>query len=109
MDANILNYITGSTLAYPTVVSANTTLVAANKVVSVTGASAITITLDKCYGYSLSTPFQINSNSTASVTVQAPSGFTLLGGSQTIAAGGRAKFAANIVSDTASGCQWLPI
>ena len=101
---NVINYLSGSTAAAPTLVSAATyQLQPADAYTSVNPSGPSTaITLPSCIGYSPTTPFVItNASSTASVTVTPP-----LGQAISIPNRSTLTFTSNPLPPTTAGCTW---
>ena len=108
--SNVVNYLTGSTAASPTVVTAAAyTLAPADRFLVAQGASAQTITLPDCYGWSATTPFTLTHAGTGGATVVPSAGFTLNGGTVGVAVppATTLEVYAGLLSATTSGCGWF--
>ena len=108
--SNVVNYLTGSTPASPTVVTAPAyTIAPADHFLSAQGTGSQQLSLPSCYGWSITTPFTItNANTAGTLTLAPTGGFTLDGGSTpiSIASGTTLQVYADILSPTTSGCAW---
>jgi hypothetical protein len=109
---NVVNYLTGSTAASPTLVSAATYQLRSSDAytsISPSGASTA-ITLPSCIGFSATTPFTIsNVSSTAAVTVAPSAGQTLNGAISAVAIPNRASlsFRSEPLDPSVGGCTWI--
>ena len=101
---NIINYLSGSTMAAPTVVSSPTYQVqAADAFISVIPSGpGSALTLPSCIAFSTTTPFVItNASSSTSVTVSAPQGQAI-----SIPIHVSLTFTSTPLSPTTAGCIW---
>jgi hypothetical protein len=112
---NVINYLTGSTAASPTNVSASTyQMLPHDRYVSVyPSGSATAITLPSCLGFGVTTPFTVvNTSATATVTVAPTSGQTpdqQINNSDaaiTIPGLRSVTFVSNPLDPSTAGCTW---
>lgn len=108
--SNIVNYLTGSTQANPTLVTAASySITPADRFLTAQGTATQSVTLPSCYGWSTTTPFTLtNANLSGTVTLSPPSGFTLNGATAptAIPAGATVQAYADLLAPASSGCGW---